>query len=293
MKKINHYIIGVCALLTLGACEDAFQQVVEIELEPHDPLLTIDAKLAENDSLVSIFVSHSMSILENQNNFDTIDQAEVTIKNSGVEIASLQFNPENGNYEMIRDFDFIPGSEYQLEVSEAKYGIAKSSCIMPIKTYIKEVEFFLGTEQNMYGFYSDHGLIRFDDDPNEHNYYGLHFIQIFESGGEEYRQIVHPNNESFIAVQANNMYLINDDLFNGTTNTIEVNIDRYENENIRAFEVVLYTLTKEEYDHAISVQKNSNSTFNPFVEPVIISSNIENGYGIFSIRTVDRKRIDL
>ena len=62
----------ILTLVLASGCEDAFQQVVEIELEPHEPRLTIDARFSDTDSLFSAFISHSLSILEEQDQFEIL-----------------------------------------------------------------------------------------------------------------------------------------------------------------------------------------------------------------------------
>ena len=89
--------------------------------------------------------------------------------------------------------------------------------------------------------------------------------------------------------------MFTDVTFNGTNKTIELNIYAINTIGIAAprFEFELKHVSKEYFQYYTTMEKQVENEGNPFGEPVIIYSNIENGFGIFAGSTISTATIEL
>ena len=106
------------------------------------------------------------------------------------------------------------------------------------------------------------------------------------------------NANSILDNEAN---LFTDELFDGGEHEFTFWSERYlnngsqnENQNNpkRVF-INLWSLTEEEYKYRQSVKNNQEALDNPFAEPTVVFSNIENGIGIFSLSRIQSYLIEL
>jgi len=77
--------------------------------------------------------------------------------------------------------------------------------------------------------------------------------------------------------------LIKDDLFKDSSYNIEViggNLNDTSNVDIK---VKVSTISRDKYFYSQSLYAYENASGNPFAEPVIVYTNVENGQGIFSM----------
>ena len=91
------------------------------------------------------------------------------------------------------------------------------------------------------------------------------------------------NNEGSTVTLCNEVYF-NDITFEGTKKTMEVSLLEIPTDFVLdpKFEIKLKHVSSDFYKYRITANSQFGNQDNPFAEPVIVFSNIENGYGIFA-----------
>lgn len=145
------------------------------------------------------------------------------------------------------------------------------------------------------------------NDPNGKNFYFLKVIYfydvVFEDGFElrDMRLGYIYNASSVLSGEADSF---TDELFEGKNEILEFWSERYTGnsrntlksgnyEEPDAMVVGLWSLTEEEYNFRKSISNNRDAEDNPFAEPTIVFSNIENGLGIFSLMKLNEFEVEL
>ena len=188
------------------------------------------------------------------------------------------------------------GQEYRIEVRHPDYKMASSRAILPYPADIswrglanpnevididgkafRKLTFNLKNNSPNEGYfaiqllYGDgteiHKIEFFASDPifNEN--------QIFDEGDRttEQGKIYDTNRGIFFSSQA----------FGGQQHSFDIFVETQYLDPAGTFEVRILTFSEELYDYSIALQRQQNSSGNPFAEPVQVYSNINNGYGIF------------
>ncbi len=284
MKK---YIIPVCCVLFFcAACEDFFDQVVEVDVPEHEPALAITSTLANTDSILWAYVTNSVGVLV-QDNPEGIEDATVELYKNGDLLQALPHIQE-GYYGYQVDGPLgDTEADYELRVSKDGFTSVSSIQTMPSQINIKEAIFEKEGTVDFDGERVDEIVVRFDDNGAEDNWYKISARVSFEDiEGETYENSIYlDTNDPALQDTYDGLYF-SDALFNGSESEIRlftygVYVDddpAYLNPKIH---IELYHITKDKYFREISVYNYDPE--NPFAEPTIIYSNIENGYGIFSM----------
>lgn len=282
-------------MLILISCENAFTTVKEIDIPEHESKMSIFAELNSNDG--SFFISKSKKIDDNTDqNIITIIDATISILENGNEFIKFQ----NDTFPNIDRYKFgkalTPGNEYKLIVENDEFGTATSSQVMPSKTEILDASYVKDGIVSNGGYTEDKFTIEFQDDKNSNNYYFLELLSqsIYESDTFEnsmylFNEFNGFGNEIYFAYKDGIAF--DDKTFNGTKTKLIFSSYYYGNDDNK-IKVKLHTITKEFYNFLVSYTQNLYAGDNPFAEPVIITNNIENGYGLFSLSNISEIEIE-
>ena len=138
--------------------------------------------------------------------------------------------------------------------------------------------------------------VQIKDPAQETNYYLLK-IEKTVSCYSGYSTITISANSDDLSLddQWQGSYIINDNIFNGKTKVFPLdialsNLYNY-NDSINTFYISLYSISKDYYLYAKTVQAQNYSGNSPFSEPIMVYNNIKNGYGIFAGASVYRYSI--
>jgi hypothetical protein len=288
---MKNYLYIFCAFLLLcSSCsEDFFDQVVEVDVPEHEPALAITSTLANSDSILWAYVTNSVGILE-PDNPGGIEDATVELYKDGSLFQTLS-HIQQGYYGW--EIESALGdseAEYELRVSKDGFTSVFARQIMPRQVAIKEAIYEKDGTVDFDGERVDELIVRFDDKGAEDNYYKLTAKVTFQdSDGNSYESDLYlDTNDPSLQDTYDGLYF-SDGVFNGNEAEIRlyaygIYIDEdpaYINPKV-VFE--LSHLTKDKYFREISVYNYDPE--NPFAEPTIIYSNIENGYGIFSLEAL-------
>ena len=107
MKRITHFALFIFGMLTLAACQD----VVDIDLPDSSPLLVVEGRITNRDS-VGVRVTTTAPYFS-QARTPRIDGATVRLIEDGVEVGTLA-EDSAGFYRL--DYLGVPGRKYKIRV---------------------------------------------------------------------------------------------------------------------------------------------------------------------------------
>ena len=308
MKKILLYITILSLIVLAIACE----KVIQIDLEDAKIKIVVNGIISP-DSIVKVNVTRSRHVLDNADISPLVD-AEVLLYEDGQLIGNMTY-AEHGFYEI----DYVPiiGKEYKVEVHHDKYdnvmGLTKVIPSIPIISldtvtsfdeYGEEVlsfsmSFSDPVDQENYYYLTIRNKYTYEDwDPNLIVYDTLYVgsdttIVNIEHGGyvmKERMDYLGYNTDDIIV--ESQMYYANgsifsDEIINGKTYTFTGKISKWAfggEYNTAYFE--LHAITEGTYNYYKSLNSHYIASDDPFAEPVIVYTNIEDGIGIFGSSTV-------
>ncbi len=297
MKKIT-YIIAAFIIFSLVSCEGLFTTVREIDIPQHEQKISINSIL-RGDS-IGIFISHSKTI-DDDTDYNPIS-AKVTVMENGKELINFDYKNIN-NYDLI-SMNKLPenikeGAEYSLVVDSENFGIAKASDIAPNKANIGNLKF---NKELVQGEYEEYNRFEFviDDDKSENNFYIFKFRVVYEDPEKNrYSSIYATTDDPHITSvydrsnildkrqYGSSLDLLSDKSFNGTKRKVVFKVNRpsydYGNGDLK-YKIFLdvETVSKTYFNFLIAQSQAQDVGDNPFAEPVVVSGNIDNGYGVFA-----------
>jgi|GEM_PF-5404707 hypothetical protein len=231
------------------------------------------------DSVPKIYIYQSVHILDKPEK-NVINQAQVQLINN-----QNQFIIPYNNIQQCYKLDSLIIAE------NTKYNIK-------IQTPLGNIENEINTVAKINNIYVDTTLqhnefekkvnikIRFKDDTYKKNYY------IFYVTNNTDIQYISINDMSIEVI--NGIAFFTDELFNGDYKTIQTSVylfgDNY-SYSTNFLDIYLINADEHSFKYFYSTNKQINSKFNPFSEPVMIYSNIVNGYGIIGSYSVSKSTI--
>jgi hypothetical protein len=300
MRFMKYIVLAVLAFAVFS-CETT-EKIDDFPLRP--------ARLVANcyfaaDSVWEVQVSQSLSVLDNAN-LKLVEDARVLLYRDSTFIDTIR-----------KDFDGLYRSAVSLPVEKRKYSIQvttpkfktplSASAVTPARVPISDVtltirdssiyrERWPGEEEHIYGDIEGEFGVVIDDPGDTENYYEL---RIYQTSTYEYwefdslytyveRYLMNFGTDDPVAEDygSDNEYLnsilFSDEIFNGQKYEVTLKFDDWINSNYKIYSFELKSLTREGYLYRRTIEKYEQSSGDPFSEPVVIYSNIENGYGIFA-----------
>ncbi len=292
MKTITHtLLVTIIVLITIVSCSpDFFDKPIDINVDSGESKLAITAFINRNhttdgipEETFNVLVSYTNDPLEQNYEPQIIENATVTLTGNNQSI-SFNYN-DNYFYTPTEEPVFIPETLYTITVEAPGYETVTASQVVPQNVEINQVE-------NT----GNHFKVSFNDNPNQKDFYLLEFYREEENGDfitiwvEPFGTIL---DESGLC---NSCVLFNDNTFNGEQN-FEVVVKHYEEDNGQSsasnYVAVLYHITEDYFKYDTSIRINNYAEDNPFVEPVIIHSNVSNGFGIFALMSKSSYSFDI
>lgn len=311
------YISLIILSISFFGCEDAFQQVIEIDIPEHEPKLVSYCILDDIQDTFHIDVYHSAGILDDD--FEKIEDAKISFSADGTNLnaavvfdSTYYFSDWGGHWDqekMVWVKDTLYGGAYvlpnfdiakqiiEIEIEQGQYPKTTASSIVPPKPSITKIEYS--------------GIV---DTINETN----GSVEVWFDG-------INPDFFYMVAITKEGL------MYNDTYGETSLNIDSkdprfrvhylYANlgfpDGFLLFEgkdfeksftkrfgfrdwsdshtddkyfVKLIALSKDVYNYLNAVIVYNQADGNPFAEPVVIPTNFDNGYGIFGVtRTVKKE----
>lgn len=305
--KYLKYAIIITSIFIMGIINFACQKTIEIDIEASKIKLVLNANLNPDSSIV-INLSKSRHILDNAV-IQSIEDASIELYEDDILIGNL-IHDKNGNYYT----NYKPKFDKTYKIIAKHPKLETISAVTTIPNKISN--FTISSSKS----YDENGTeyhvfdIKFTDPKFENNYYMIKLRNKYKQeiwdpnliqfdtlyvgadttivnityGGYryEYRTTSLYFNSNDINLE-NNTYLDNitfsDELFDGKSYSVKISLAQYYfNADTNMIYFDLYSLSPDFYKYIISLNKYNDANGNPFAEPVMVFSNVENGIGIFT-----------
>ena len=281
MKTVFYILIA----LSLFACE----KEIELKVPPQKPQLVLNS-LFEQGHHLKVNLSESKIIT------DTLtvlgDGAVVTVKH-GDTTERLKYTG-NGNYES-QDMIVDSGGRYAIEAEYEGLDKVIASDSVPYRTPVKLVNFIPEAAIDEEGYLYSEIDIEFDDPPDADNYYeiGLYRYGYFDKYGDEYASwdlSGLDSDDPYVLNEGDKNYwyqniLLSDEMFNGETVRLKCT-SGYQKDYDKKLRLVFRCISQNYYKYKKKLMRHyanqATDIWDGTGNPVMLYSNIENGYGIFA-----------
>jgi len=315
----RYIFIGLLLIMFTSCGEEFFSAPIEFDLDEFEPQVSVVGRLTSYESLdfidieninnISFFISRSKSVIDTAS-FDVIDNAQVSVTDSDGTEVEYFFDEDSGYYFPANigtpDVDLIVvkgNTEYSLVVEIPGEELVTASISTSTFGELASAEIKLNDIKADNNFTLDRLTLDINDPQGKNYYYLRTFYKTNRIGsdGEVYQEQTQGYIYNVSSVLDSEASLFTDELFDGQEISLEFWSERY----IGRFSEVegqvdpetiiinLWTLTEEEYNFRESLRKNNEAVDNPFAEPTVVFSNIENGIGVFSLTNVQSLEIKL
>ncbi len=300
MKKIVLSLLFLSYIMLSGCVK-----ILNDELKTKETKLVLNAAITP-DSVFTVNVSHTSNIFEDESadNLPFIDSAKVLL----FEGDNLLYQLQNTGYGFYSNPGFYPqtGKQYKVTVSYGTYHDIESVASIPPKVPIVSLDTSSVFTTDEYGnnITNFFGEITYNDPPGVANYYQLSCVLYnYYNDSLVYVDPQSPvwptdENERFFDSQSGSSLLWSDKLTDGKQVTFKfIFLYAYYGYNKMAtddkqtykFEFHLKSITKSYFTYlkSLGVYWETGGSDNPFSEPVVIYSNVDNGYGILGAYNSD------
>ncbi len=299
MKKILLAALFLSYIMLTGCVK-----ILNDELKTKETKMVLNAAIAP-DSVFTVNVSRTFNIFEDESadNLPFIDSANVLL----YEDDQFLFQLQNTGYGFYKHPGFYPqiGKQYRVTVSHGAWHDIESIASIPPKVPIVSLDTSSVFNSDEYGNNETQyiGEITYNDPPGVANYYQLSCVLYnYYNDSLVYvdpQSAVWPtdDNERFFDSQSGSSLLWSDKLTDGKQVTFKFiflyayayNKMARENKQTFKFEFHLKSITKNYFTYlkSLGVYWETGGSENPFSEPVVIYSNVDNGYGILGAYSSD------
>jgi Neuraminidase (sialidase) len=304
------YILTVLFIIILGvSCE----KDIEIDVPPQTTKFVVNGLIRVNTAF-SVSVSKTVGIL------DTASPATYKVTNALVQLYennilkdTLVYQAYSNTYLVKRYTRPQAGNTYRLTAAAPDFTAVVAETVTPAPTSFSITK-RVNVKKDGNGNYLDEVKITFTDDASTANYYLIKLRRPLKSGGSavvKYGGIycMHSSDKD-IDRRSNGdptdfencidqEFFMSDKNFNGQVKEILLFIQHnqlepmlYPSNNGYYKPVVeLHTITYDHYKYRKSYDAYRDAEDNPFAEPVLVFSNVKNGYGVFSTFDLARDTI--
>ena len=273
--KIIKYItlVSITSLLFISCSEDFFNKPIDLDIDDHTSKLAGTAFLGGDEDTDRVLVSYSIGPFDsNVTGNQVIENATVTLSGNN-EVVTFAPMAQYDFFLANNPLNFVPNKEYTLTVEVPNYETISAKQVYPETVEILEASINENTFK-----------IKFNDNANTQDFYLLRLYKKDLNGGDFfYNKWIEPfGTQTKYSGFCNECVIFNDDTFNGDTNVEIVVSHGYYNPDT-TYKAVLFHVTEDFYKYDVTLDNSNNAEDNPFVEPVILHRNFENGYGVFTL----------
>jgi hypothetical protein len=291
------YCVYILLLISFTSCDsDRFSSTKVIEFPEHVSKLAVTSHLSapgfdsSTVQLPTVFVGNSLGIVE-EKEYSIFPDASVRLYKDGDLLYDFAYD-ENDNFYIGPENPLLTLGTYRLDVSSDGYDPLSTTQVMPSKANITGVTYEF--DKVPYDFGDDlYDLmkVKINDPADEENFYAYDVFFEVESGfnGEIYTYETYSTSDDPVVEYGYNIgEVIPDITFNGNSYDLRL-LQQSEwsvgiEDELIAVKIIIYTLTKDYYIYETTRSLNSDAQGNPFAEPVLVHSNFENGFGVFTLK---------
>lgn len=302
MKKINILIISA---LLFSSCE----KTLNVKVKDIGRRTVVNSIFTSNEP-ISVNLSESMHIQDEATGFKPITDATITLFEGDSQVESLTGGETDGFY--FFSHTPLPGKVYKIMVTTNNHGTVTAQSTIPSVVKISKLEYEISNELDQLFMGNIEFKLSIEDNAGEANYYQLKAfvrqtvsyynpeLDEYVPSTDEYKVMLESSDPSIqVADYAIGGLLLGDDLFDGERHTISFGGDFYfahgEIENLTevTYFIELHSLSKDLYNYYLSYTKYQETGGDPFVEPVSVYNNIENGFGIFGGASMAKDSLEI
>ncbi len=318
MKNIIKISLYICLFSSIfcSCDEDSFSQVVTFDVPTVAPRLVVNCNYTIGEDSIVVIVGKSHNVGDSTfYSRREMKNAKVELFQNGVKLFDIPYYEKGTDFASGTIFQLdkvaskmTDGATYTLKVSSAGFENVESTQKVPTKPVISNPIFkkndFIDNSIDGAGKKLD--LVQFDlTDPSEENYYTIALDNIVQDTVtkkiftlSESHSIDQQFTKSLFDDAYGSKHTINDAIFNGKKFSFRMGVGigfgfwdpntqtLIENIKLIAYRASIYSLTQEKYLYESSLIAKENELGSLFGEPVVINTNIKNGFGIFSIKNV-------
>ena len=298
---MRKYWLIIILGITVWSCEKLVNDIVL----PFEERLVLQSFISPQDTLIEISLTYNTPVIgviqEGEDRYPVIPNAKVTLSNNAktvqasyrelqyIENIELTHNDSvvstyNKKYRYVvsaKDIPIRAGQTYTIEATVGSKTV-RASCTVPTKRVASNtVSTFFSTDYDRNNVEYPAVNIRFPDFSNEANYYAIGVFyyesqRVIDPTGKAFnlRQLVNTRQEYMSDYGLENGIMTSQAFLLSVSNTPEV---------VRRYVDIYVAVTDEPYYlFNTSVDKVRRSGRNPFSEPVLTYTNVENGLGVFA-----------
>lgn len=289
-------LIVLLGSVNLACDEDDFSQVVEVNLPAHESKIVLFSRFAGGQNSIHFNLSNTLSILDTSD-YSTMKEATVHLYINGTLISSVG-SAQGFMLRLDKPLPFSP-EVYEIKAEAPGYPPIQARQTMPGKVDLASATLLKNGAITQDGRF-DEVTLEFLDPATQENYYlprCLYGYQFLDGNNKPAFHI----SSSLIDMESIDPLLedaytqsgriASDKTFNGRLHKMKLYFNSAKKpkpdpnlkmiKDSESFGFQLVTITKEGYLYWRSLAKYQQSKDNPFAEPVVIYSNIENGRGAF------------
>lgn len=291
MNKIKiNILFGFLALLFFTACENFTSTTLNVDPPEHMDQLVVHSYISDQDSVLLCSVSKSFALLENVDTSQFLKNCTVELFRDGQLLQTLEpltdpfLLPYNYGFAINEKVGGV-GADYEIRVAHPDLGEARSRGTMPRPVPIKSITFEPDATVDDFGERVNGVEIILDDPADEENFYEFYLYRrnVNANGLYLFPLYVWSTDQNLTESVDYDAYLLSDEAFNGKEYRFELYGD---NINTVSTYLAWRTITEEQYLYSKSISDQRDALdFGAFSDPVSIFSNIDNGLGIFGLRS--------
>jgi len=273
--KNFHICLSIFILLIfLGACE----KNIKLEIPTSEDKMVVNA-LFYTDSLFEVHISKSQFILSDNTEAVAVENAQVKLyENRRFEELLTYYS--NGTYTSTRIIP-IQGNNYTIEIETTDLKTVRAVSYLPEKIDITNFEYKIELKNQLQLFACS---VEFSDPPQQANYYLLSVFGAKKNESNFRKAIYIDTHDSIVAENEfiSESFIFTDKLIDGKQKRLDFTFSSDVLENMEKYQIVLNSITSDLYLYLKTRERQISNIENPFIEPIEIHSNIQNGLGIFS-----------
>ena len=314
MKNIKYFVCFL-ALIALSSCnpDDYFNPIVEVKLPQQKPKLVVFSEMWEGQDTLTVFLTQSRNTLDNKpfpskkdsmfyvnrsngrndtiwyfniiQTADIVADAKVELFKNEALIATFAKGKKEGFYTTKLAAPLKQdGATYRLQVSAPNFETVEATQKLPTPVAIDTVIYrpnvrLTDPSDPLNYFTQDEFGIEFKDPAGEKNYYTAEGFVEVKNGTYTYSQYL--NLHSFDPISSNNF--LQDASFDGKKAIWREHTYPQHFQSNNKITIYLTALSAAKYTYQQSLSLFYNAQDNPFAEPVVLYTNIKNGYGLFAM----------
>jgi hypothetical protein len=312
--KTNSRSTGILSvMLFLFFVQATCERPVDLDLAVPNPELVLVCTFAPGQAIQASLSTTRPAIFPNQTTY--VNDAAINLFSDEQHLEQLSLQSASFNRPPFFKSSHLADNQgtYRIEVEAEGYPRVKATTTVPQAVPIRRLQANMvgfspvSSPQEVINYY--HIRVSFDDPANLSNFYHLRFMQeirefvIGESGDTSFtrsrlEQISFGPaiNNNTITAYLDDGVLFEDTSFDGKTVSFSfpVQTNLFLRQEIPGhLYVELRTVSEPYYRFYSSLARQQNSPGEPYAEPVIVYSNIENGKGLFAAYNVSKDSIRL